>query len=117
MDCYCDYEAPEFIIERLPRAKKTYKCYECGASINPGDQYEYTAGKWEGEFMAFKICMDCRTVREAFDEMKCFCWSYGGLWEDIRDLFASAYFSPGARFAYLRVIAKHPKVRRKRAAR
>lgn len=81
-ECACVYidshDGPEFCRNTILRARKEHKCYECGDTIKPGEEYEYTAGRWEGYFDAFHICLDCVSVRDSF-----FCdgYEYGGIWE------------------------------------
>ena len=111
--CYCDFEGPEFYNKRTPVARKPRECCECGSEIKAGERYEYVTGKWEGRLDSFTTCMDCVDVREALAEMPCFCWSHGGLQEDVQQQFADARFTPGERFAYLRVVVKHRKINQK----
>lgn len=63
----------------IVRARKPQKCCECKDPINPGDHYEVTSGKWDGDWMSFKTCLPCKEIREAFC---CDGWVYGSLWED-----------------------------------
>lgn len=107
--CYCDYDAPEFYHKETPTAKKEHKCGECGSTIKVGERYERVYGKWDGDISTFKTCSDCVEVRDTLSEMPCFCWSHGGLSEDVGNQFAYASFTPGERFAYLRVVAAHRK--------
>jgi hypothetical protein len=48
LDCYCDYDPPEFWSLNMLAAKKQHQCYECSGPILPGETYEYVSGKWEG---------------------------------------------------------------------
>jgi hypothetical protein len=70
MDCACIYidpdSTPDFVNPVVVVARRSHKCYECGREIVPGENYECTAGKWAGEFLRFKTCADCLSVREAF---------------------------------------------------
>lgn len=106
--CYCDYDPPEFYHRKeTAAAKKEHKCTECGCIIKIGESYERVRGKWEGCISTFKTCSDCWELRDALDEMPCFCWAYGGMLEDAVTQFQEADFSPGLRFSYLRILAKH----------
>jgi len=110
-DCWCDYEPPELIRKKTPLARKEHRCSECGSVITVGERYEYVSGKWEGDFSTYKTCPDCVAIRDALDEMPCFCWGHGCLWEDIETQFQEADFQPGERFGYLRIVARHRKRR------
>ncbi|RLJ20013.1 hypothetical protein DJ031_06805 [bacterium endosymbiont of Escarpia laminata] len=92
-----------------PKARKEHKCYECGGTIKPGEMYERVRAKWDGEMMVIKTCQDCVEIRDALSEMECFCWSHGGLYEEVQTQFQEAYFYPGLRFAFLRILASHRK--------
>jgi hypothetical protein len=89
MDCACIYidpdSTPDFVNPVVVVARRSHKCYECGREIVPGENYECTAGKWAGEFLRFKTCADCLSVREAF-----FCegFFYGDIWENVEEHIA-----------------------------
>jgi hypothetical protein len=89
------------------KARKEHKCTECGSVIKKGEEYEYISGMWDGTWDFFKTCQDCIDIRESLSMMECFCWSHGGLAEDLSNQFAWAEFTPGEKFAHLRVLAKH----------
>jgi hypothetical protein len=85
--CDCDYDAPEFCDITTVKARKPHRCYECRGSIKPGESYERTAGKWDGDFCSFKTCALCRELRRwAVISVPCFCWTYGELHENVRDM-------------------------------
>jgi len=81
-DCGCVYvEVDEFVTvisEGIRKARKPYKCGECGREITKGEQYEYIFATFEGRKENYRTCMDCLSVRKTF-----FCdgWYYGGIWE------------------------------------
>jgi hypothetical protein len=60
IDCFCDYDPPEFYWKRIRRARKQHKCEECCGYIMPGEQYECVTGKWDGEV---SICGECAVDR------------------------------------------------------
>ena len=107
MDCYCDYEQPSFYDKHKPVARKEHRCCECGRVIRKGEEYERVTGMWDGYIDTFKTCQYCVSLRDAFNEMKCFCWAHGGLREAVSLQMDETIFPPGGRFAYLRLIAKH----------
>lgn len=60
----CDLPAAFRQITRTAR-KKTHKCCECRCEINPGDNYVYSSGIWDGEPQGFKQCVICAEVSSA----------------------------------------------------
>ena len=90
--CHCDYTMPEFCNIVTRKARKAHKCFECRATINPGETYEYTSGKWDGEVDDFRTCALCAELREwARISVPCFCWGYGHLHENVRDMVEEVY--------------------------
>ena len=87
-DCYCDYEPPEWMtVRNVKAARKPHKCYECSAPIFIGEPYEYTSGKWEGYHDTFHVCTRCVELRQwATISVPCFCWAYGNLHDDVREM-------------------------------
>lgn len=61
--CYCDYDAPSFYSSRIQRSRRARHCEECGHKIQPGELYEYVAGKWEGSFESHITCGQCHDMR------------------------------------------------------
>lgn len=106
--CHCDYEPPEWLSTRTVKARKAHECIECFRVIPGGEPYEYTAGMWDGEFSHYKVCADCVALREwAISSVPCFCWSYGGLHEDVRGMVEEiAPKMPGFFFEYGRQMVK-----------
>lgn len=88
--CVCvEYvgDFPEFFSPKMVTARKDHVCCECGDAIKKGEKHEYVVGKWEGEFDYFRTCQTCKNIRE--DLFQCG-WTYGNMWEDIREAFADA---------------------------
>lgn len=87
MDCYCDYDdAPTAFNEGPQKAKKQHKCSECGGNIRPGETYTKTWGVWDGSVCTFKRCTDCQSFLDwALAHVKCICWSYGEMHQDVLD--------------------------------
>lgn len=81
-ECGCiyvgGYDRPEFFNTQLPTARKPHVCGECGKIIQTGELYEYTTGKWDGEFSKHFTCSVCVEIRDMF-----FCdgWFYGQIRE------------------------------------
>lgn len=79
---YCDCEAPECGGEiKTVTARKTYKCCECGITINPGDRYSRCDGIWGGEARSYCCCSSCGKVREKMQELSNCCIAFGDLEE------------------------------------
>ena len=76
-----DGDIPDFCRQSLIVARKEYKCCECGRTISPGQKYEYTSGRWAGEFRIYKTCLDCLSIRDAL-----FCnYYFGGIFEELQN--------------------------------
>lgn len=72
---------PDFFQERISKARKKYRCCECGGDIKPGDPYERVSGKWDGEVSNIRTCILCSRIRKDL----CRSWTYGELREVIRE--------------------------------
>lgn len=85
--CSCDYEPPEFVVVETRKARKQHHCYECGCDVPPGETYEHVRGKWEGDISTFRTCALCLELRRwAVISVPCFCWAYGSVMENVRDM-------------------------------
>ena len=73
---------PDFHTTKTVTARKSHQCEECRDPINPGERYECTSGKWDGQMSTFRVCLPCVEIRDAFT---CGSWIYGELWESIRE--------------------------------
>jgi len=102
--CFCDYDSPTIYNAVRPIARKSYECSECGRRINRGERYERANGRWDYGFDTFKTCVYCLSARDRMESAyKCFCWSHGGLREDIANHLDCEAAVPGIRFAVGRV--------------
>jgi len=54
---------PEIYREEYRKARKIHKCCECKKDINPGQEYKYAVGKWEGEFNYYRWCLECDEIK------------------------------------------------------
>lgn len=118
--CYCDYDPPTWItVRNVKAARKVHKCTECRAPIFVGEPYEYVSGLWEGEQDDFKTCRLCVELRQwATISVPCFCWGYGELHEEVREMVREVAPSlPGFFMEYGRRMVKirQEKQRRKDA--
>ena len=59
----CDCELPEAMRRLTRRARTQHECCECGGTIEPGTQYEYVSGIWDGHALTFKTCAECVGIR------------------------------------------------------
>lgn len=108
IDCYCDYDPPEFATVATRRARKSYRCDECSGTISVGEPYEYTFGKWEGYLDQYRICERCYDIRQwTKNNVPCLCWAYGNITQDCSDAIDEARSRApdetlGLRFGFLR---------------
>lgn len=110
--CVCNYETPSVYWKTIRKARKTHRCEECGTFIHPATRYEHVRGVWEGEPRSYKTCLDCVAARELLDSCEsCFCWSHGGLWDDVDNLVREIDV-PAIRFGVWRLVAKMKRRRR-----
>lgn len=77
-----DGDLPEFLTEAIVKARKSYKCCECGDPIAIGALYERVVGKWDGELSTYRTCLPCQEIRR---NLCCEGWAYTLLWEDAND--------------------------------
>lgn len=115
--CACDYEYPTFHRIEIRKARKEHRCSECGSAIHPMENYEEYTCLSDGRWWRDRVCPDCLEIRGTLQEMPCFCWSYGGLSEDVYYQMKESMFRPGERFGYLRILARHRARRKRRAGR
>jgi hypothetical protein len=114
----CDYDPPEWIKKRnVKAARKPHQCVECRAPILVGEPYEYTSGKWDGIHDVFHVCALCVELREwATISVPCFCWGYGNLHQDVRDMVQEvAPTVPGFFMEYGRRMVRIREERRRRS--
>lgn len=63
--CDCD-DGPTVMREVIRRARKQYRCCECGNHIEVGNRYEYVTGIWDGVGQTFRTCLDCVEARKIY---------------------------------------------------
>lgn len=76
------FDSPIYDVKER-RARKAHRCYECGATIQPGDRYEYASGLCEGSWWDSHTCMACADIATA---LSCGYRTHGSLWEDLREI-------------------------------
>lgn len=75
-------EYPEFCSEQTHIARKQHRCGECKRTIEAGEKYHVTSGKWDGEFQAYKTCAHCVSARSWLAK-HCGGWVLGAVAEEI----------------------------------
>lgn len=116
--CYCDVDDPPiFWSERnIRRARKQFRCCECGGPILPGESYREFSGKWYSEIETYRTCALCVELKEwASISVPCFCSNtFGELHERVQAMVQdTAPKVPGFFMEYgRRMIA----IRRRKAA-
>jgi hypothetical protein len=120
IDCFCDYDAPEFYLKEVRTARKEHKCYECRGRILLGDRYEHVRGKWDGGIETFKTCQHCVDLKTwTQNNVPCLCWAHGNIQDDCREAIGDACDrSPtettGLRFGFLKRIVKRDNFNKQR---
>ena len=79
---YADYSdnLPDPFTSTKRRARKNHKCCECNRVIGPGEHYYYDSGKWDNEWLTFKMCLPCG---EILDEFFCDGFAYQQMTADL----------------------------------
>jgi hypothetical protein len=101
--CSCDYDAPEFYIKEICRARKPHRCSECPGTIVVGEKYEHVSGKWEGCIGTFNTCSRCVDLRTwVRNSVPCFCWAHGNMHDDAKETVEEAVYRAPVEAAGLR---------------
>ena len=78
--CECrDYDPPEFFRERRVKANKPHECCECLRTVENGETYQNTSGKWDGRLETFRTCVECLDLAK---RSGVHCWCFGQLMDD-----------------------------------
>lgn len=86
-------DAPSVFRQITRTARKEHKCYECRRTIEPGSNYQYSFGVWDGSAHGFKQCINCGLVFNAAsavsdeDDLP----TFGGLSEWLGNYFHHGY--------------------------
>lgn len=87
MSCSCVYIHQEYdseiLKEKTVKAKRKYKCCECGETIQAGELHEYVFGVDDGPFH-FRTCADCVAIKKLFF---CYGWVYTMVLDDLLNHF------------------------------
>lgn len=68
--------------EKIVKARKPHRCYECHDTIPAGEQYERVSGIWEGKWETYHFCLPCREIAHEFSEGAI---QFGVMWEDFHE--------------------------------
>jgi hypothetical protein len=64
------------------KARKTYKCSECGNPIRPGELYRFATFLYDGRWSEDRMCRYCM-VAAAWLRAQCGGYLTNGVWEDV----------------------------------
>ncbi|NBC16388.1 MAG: hypothetical protein GVY18_03625 [Bacteroidetes bacterium] len=84
MSC-CDAEPADLCKLARPRARKPYRCSECGGDIRHGDRYVRVRSLYEGHWSTVTACVPCHELTEWL-QRDCRLVCYGMLGELLEDL-------------------------------
>lgn len=93
ISCNCSVEVdeyPDIYSIKLRKARKPHICCECGCNIKIGKTYEYTTMLTEGEWLEFKTCAPCISIRKRYCPDG---WYFGFLNEHISDCLGMNYIT------------------------
>lgn len=79
-----DAEACTFWNSTWRRARKMYKCGECGRTILYGEHYLYMAWLFDGDFSTSRMCAHCHVAAEWLMK-NCGGWLAWGIREDVQE--------------------------------
>jgi hypothetical protein len=77
-------ERGEVYSERMQRARKPYRCGECGRGIAIGETYRYAFSVYEGHADTYRTCGHC-TVMQDWLSRNCNGWVFGAVCDDINE--------------------------------
>lgn len=103
--CYCDFDMPTVYAKSVRKARKQYRCNECGAAIQVGHAYQYVFGVWDGNADFHRTCIVCVDLADWAESAAGhqICWSHGNMLDEIQEcLFECDAPKPGVRFGWVR---------------
>ena len=71
-------------------ARKRYRCCECRAAIEPGQQYVDHGGLCDGAWFHAKVCLTCQRVAD--DMLRSCPRDFGELWNIIHESYCDEEF-------------------------
>ena len=86
--CDCNFDLPRVYRRETVRARKQYRCYECGIAICVGERHEAVTALYDDCWQQIRTCLDCVESRKfVMQATNCNCWLHGGLFEEITCAF------------------------------
>jgi hypothetical protein len=83
--CAVDGAEPwDFFNEETRRARKAYRCEECGREIERGEQHQYAVGLCDGSFEAHRTCAHC-VAASSWLSVECRGYLIGGVLEELTE--------------------------------
>lgn len=70
--------------DQMHRARKPYRCGECGRDIAPGETYRYTFSVYEGHAGTDRTCAHCAVMQDWLLRA-CNGWVFGAVCDDINE--------------------------------
>ena len=122
--CECDGEPATIYNASRHKARKAYRCDECGTPISGGELYERAEMLYDGQWSSCMTCSDCLSIRDwVRGNIPCFCFLHGSMLDDAeRTVREAAAYAPdetvGLRFGFLRrkLVADKRRIARRAAA-
>ena len=103
-DFYCACGDDTYEVYRTKRgvSRKDRRCEECRGPIKAGDLYEYAFGVYYGDGYSHHTCERCADLATWMrNNIPCFCWSHGSLFEGVIETAREAQSALGAEVAGL----------------
>ena len=69
--CCFNEDAPDVYAEKWFSARRQYKCCECRALIDIGDDYQRITMLYDGRWSRYRTCEKCADLRESLEEIDC----------------------------------------------
>ena len=88
MQCSCNASGSydevdnQFYGVKERKARKEHKCYECGSTIKPFENYFFHTLFCEGTIRNYKTCENCQNIIWHFFQDG---WIFGSIWETLND--------------------------------
>lgn len=79
---------PDVYRQELRRARKAYRCGECGDEIQAADLYEAFTALYEGVWATYRTCARCVNVRDDYFKGG---WIFERIAEDFFEAFGFDY--------------------------
>lgn len=91
--CMVDLSEDDWVSfgDKVRRAAKDHKCFECSRMITKGEHYEEAKGLSDGNcFHVFRTCLHCVAARNWLSVV-CHGWLYGAVQQDLQEHWDEAW--------------------------